>query len=96
MWLLKFHFAFSILCYITFVGFRKICRQALIDNGWGGNGKKKSDIGIFMACFVPLMNILIVILLLVMISMKKKNYDEMVKEAQAEHQPEGGGLFGEE
>lgn len=82
MWLLKLHFAFSILCFITFVGFRTICKQALIDNGWGGNGKKKSDLGLIAACFVPLMNIIVVVLLLVMISMKKSDYDEMIKKAK--------------
>lgn len=86
MWLLKLHFAFSFLCFITFIGFRKICRQALIGNGWGGNGKKKSDISLFIACCVPLMNVIIVVLLLVMISMKKSDYDEMVKKAKEDEQ----------
>lgn len=80
MWLLKLHFAFSILCFITFIGFRTICKQALMDNGWGSNGKKKSDFVLLLDCFVPFMNIIIVILLLVMISMKKSDFEKMCED----------------
>lgn len=82
MWLLKLHFAFSILCFITFVGFRRIYKQILIDNGWKGNGKRKNDFELLAVCFVPIMNVGIIAGLLTMIFMKKSDYEEMIKKVK--------------
>lgn len=82
MWLLKLHFALSILCFITFVGFRRIYKQVLIDNGWRGNGKRKSDFELLAVCFVPIMNVIIVAALLTMLSMRKSDCEEMIKKVK--------------
>lgn len=84
MWLLKLHFSISVLCLLTFVGFLKVYRQQVKDNGWidENEPKKKKSLSFYFIFFVPIMNILVVILLLVMISMKKKDFDRMCEEAK--------------
>lgn len=92
MWLLKFHVAFSVLCFITIIGFRNVYKQTLTDNGWVRNEKKKSDIRLFMNCLVPLMNVLIVITILSMIYMEKSEFDEFygVRERKGEDNEKTG------
>lgn len=34
MWLIKLHIAFSVLCLVTFLGFRTVFRDAIKQNGW--------------------------------------------------------------
>ncbi len=84
MWLLKLHFSISVLCMLTGIGFRTVYRQQIKDNGWidGGKVKKKSIFGYFMF-FVPIMNILTVILMFVMIGMKKNDFDKMCEDAKS-------------
>lgn len=82
MWLLKLHFAFSVLCLITFLGFRAVFKQSVKDNGWIDEYKKKKNIFGYLMFFVPIMNVLAVILLFVMISVKKKDFDKMCEEAK--------------
>lgn len=79
MWLLKLHFAFSILCFITFVGFRRIYKQTLMDNGW--KVKRRSIFELFAVFFVPILNVCIIAGLLTAISMKKSDYKEMMKKS---------------
>lgn len=77
MWLLKLHFSISILCLLTFLGFRMISREQIKENGYGGVNKKKSAYFIF---FVPILNILSVIVLLMMITMKKDDLEKKCEE----------------
>lgn len=77
MWLLKLHFSISVLCLLTFLGFRMISRDQIKENGYGGVNKKMSAYFIF---FVPVLNILSVIVLLMMIAMKKEDLEKKCEE----------------
>lgn len=77
MWLLKFHLAVSILCWMTFVGFRTVFKDTIVKNGYQSSEKKKRVHWIF---FVPLLNVGVVLVLLVMITMTKKELDKWIEE----------------
>jgi hypothetical protein len=79
MWLLKLHLAFSILCILTFVGFSTVFKETIKNNGYAISENKK-QITAYLMFFVPLLNILAVIVLLVMISVKKEDLDELIKD----------------
>lgn len=68
MWLLKLHFAVSILCILTFVGFKTVFREAIKNNGYVFSENKTKITG-YLMFFVPLLNILAVIVLLVVIGL---------------------------
>lgn len=83
MWLLKLHFSISVLCLITFIGFRNVYRETVKDNGWIDDEiKKKKSISVYFMFFVPIMNIIMVILEFMMICVKKKDFDKMCEEAK--------------
>lgn len=83
MWLLKLHFAISVLCLLTFHGFGAVYKQQIKDNGWGNDNEKKKRItGLSFFFFVPIMNILLVVVLFMMIGVKKKDYDKMCNESK--------------
>lgn len=83
MWLLKLHFSISVLCLITFIGFRSVYKQTIKDNGWiDDETKKKKSIFTYFIFFVPIMNILFVILEFMMICIKKKDFDNMCEDAK--------------
>lgn len=86
MWLLKLHFSISVLCLITFLGFRAVYKQQIKDNGWGSENKKKKITGAIFIFFVPIMNVLSVILLLMMIAIKKKDFDKMCEDAEKDNE----------
>lgn len=77
MWLLKLHFLISVLCLLTFLGFRMISREQIKENGYGGVNKKMSAYFIF---FVPILNLLSVFVLLMMITMKKDDLEKKCEE----------------
>lgn len=79
MWLLKLRVAFSVLCFITIVGFRNVCKQTLTDNGWTIKEKGKNDVKLFAHCLVPLMNAMMVITIFIMVYMKKSEVDEILE-----------------
>lgn len=86
MWLLKLHFAISILCLLTFIGFRVVYKQQIKDNGWGNDGEKKKSItGLSFFFFVPIMNILLVVVLFMMIGVKKKDYEKMCEDTKKDN-----------
>ena len=78
MWLLKFHLAFSFLCWITFIGFSIIGREIMINNGFS-NAKNLLINSIFKVWlfFVPLLNIFAIISLFMMLTMKKSDFDKI-------------------
>lgn len=78
MWLLKLHFAFSILCILTFIGFSKVFKETIKNNGYAVSENKK-QITAYLMFFVPLLNILAVIVLLVMVGVKKEELDEQIR-----------------
>lgn len=81
MWLLKLHFAISILCLITFIGFSKVFKEQIKENGWkDDNDKKKGKITGYLIFFVPIMNIISVPLIFLMIGMKKEDFYKMAEE----------------
>lgn len=83
MWLLKLHFSISILCLITFIGFMQVCRQNIKNNGWtDGVIKKKKSISFYLIFFTPIMNILTVIIMFFMISVKKKDFEKICEDAK--------------
>lgn len=83
MWLLKLHFSISVLCMLTLIGFKLVYKQQINDNGWiDEKKKKKKSISVYLMSFVPIMNVLLVVIMLLMISMKKKDFDKMCEDAK--------------
>lgn len=83
MWLLKLHSALSILLIVTFVGFSKVFRETIRQNGWLSEKRKKSY-SILLLLFVPIMNVLIVLLLFLMIGMKKEDFEALTNKIKEE------------
>lgn len=77
MWLLELHLVISVLCIITFIGFAKAYKEKIKENGWLSDGKKEVTISKHVAFFVPLMNILLVMVVFMMIVMKKEDFENM-------------------
>lgn len=79
MWLLKFHIAFGILCLITFIGFAKVFREQLKENGWKDSKKKKRFTNL-LVFFVPGLNVLLIITLFLMLCITKEKFYELKNE----------------
>ena len=79
MWLLKLHFAVSILCLLTFIGFKTVGKEAIKNNGYKSNEKRKSILS-YWIFFIPLLNFIIVLILFVMIGTKKVDLDKWIEE----------------
>ena len=73
MWLIKLHIAVSILCLITFIGFKIVSKETIKSNGWLSG--QKGNILAYLAFFVPIMNVLMVLVLFLMIGMKKEEWE---------------------
>lgn len=80
MWLLKLHFSISALCLLTFLGFRMVYKEQIKNNGHVPDEKKKKGISAYFIFFVPILNILSVIALLMMIAMKKEDFEKKCEE----------------
>ena len=85
MWLLKLHFAFSILCLITFFGVMMFSKDVLKQNGYVEDIKGKnniryylrhirSSISLILLMFVPILNISGVIIIFQMIRISKDEF----------------------
>lgn len=74
---------------LTFLGFREVYRQQVKDNGWidEENKKKKGIFGYFMF-FVPIMNVLAVIIMFLMIFVKKNDFDKMCEDTKKDKESE--------
>ena len=81
MWLLRFHFAISVLCLITFIGFRAVYKDSIKENGWIDD-KKPKKMSAWLMFFVPLMNVLFVACLFMMILVKKQDFEKKCEEAK--------------
>lgn len=81
MWLLKFHFAFSLLCLLTFTGFKVVGKEIMKQNGWlNDDDNKKKSIFVYWIFFVPILNVLILIVEFLMLGMKKEDFDKKCEE----------------
>ena len=85
MWLLKLHFAFSILCLITFFGVMMFSQDVLKRNGYVDKIEGKKNIRYYLRCirsfislillmFVPVLNISGIIIIFQMIRMSKDEF----------------------
>ena len=77
MWLLKLHFAFSILCMMIFFGVMMFSKDVLKRNGYVDEieGKKiRSFISLILLMFVPILNISGVIIIFQMIRISKDEF----------------------
>lgn len=76
MWLLKLHFAISILILITFLGFKWACKEQMIKNGWIDE-KKKKKFPNYLPFFVPLLNVIMLIAFFVTVGVTKEEFEKM-------------------
>lgn len=86
MWLLKLHFSISVLCFLTYMGFKAVFKDKMKENGYWQE-KKKKKLSSWLLFFVPILNILLVVTLFLMIGMKKDELEkkcEELKETSAE------------
>lgn len=79
MWLLKLHFSISVLCLLTFVGFKHIMKDQIKENGYISDNNRKSILS-YWIFFIPIMNIIIVAMEFVMFSTKKSDLDKWCEE----------------
>lgn len=87
MWLLKLHFSISVLCLLTFIGFKVVFKQLIKDNGWIGDEKRKrKSILSYFIFFIPLMNVIMVIVMFLLIGMKKKDFDKICEDAKKDNE----------
>lgn len=80
MWLLKFHFAFSVMCLLTFVGFKHVFGKVIKDNGWLEESKRKFAFLSYWIFFIPFLNILVLFCLFLMIASKKDELEKKLEE----------------
>lgn len=76
MWLLKLHFSISILSLIFCLGFSKLFREQILENGYKIPIKAKE----LYTFFVPFMNIFNIFAVCIMIFMKKEEFEKKIKE----------------
>lgn len=85
MWLLKLHFAFSILCMMIFFGVMMFSKDVLKRNGYVDEIEGKKNIRYYLRCirsfislillmFVPILNISGVIIIFQMIRITKDEF----------------------
>ena len=79
MWLIKLHIAFSVLCLVTFLGFRTVFRDAIKQNGWipeTKGAKKRNKLSAYLMLFCPIMNMLCVLMVLIEATVTKVDDEE--------------------
>ena len=79
MWLLKLHIAISILCLLTFCGFRTVFKEVLEQNGYLKEKKKPTMTG-WLVFFIPILNVATVVVLFVCITMTKEELTKWCEE----------------
>lgn len=83
MWIIKLHIAVSILSLISFYGFFIVCKEQIKKNGWMAEKKKRKLVAL-LAFFVPIMNVLMVLLLFVMIGVKQEEFEQLTEYVKKE------------
>lgn len=84
MWLLQLHFSVSILCLLTVWGFCKVFKEQIKENGYTSEGKKKSFFRLIWIFFIPVLNIFMVIIMFIMLSTKKQDFDNYCEKRKRE------------
>ena len=84
MWILKLHVAVSILIILTFIGFRTVMHQVIIDNGWNKDKKhsfwkSKYNPLAYWIFFVPVLRWICLAILFLECFCKKEKFDEFLK-----------------
>ena len=79
MWLLKLHFSISVLCLLSYFCILRFGRFRLSKNGWGYpiRGFSVKKLRAIFGAFIPILNVLLIITLVVMLCMKKKDFDSL-------------------
>ena len=90
MWLLKLHLAVSILCLLTHVGFRTVCKDLLVDNGYMKKDSKLKWKNFWMY-FIPILNVALVLVLFISITMTKKELDEWIESVKKKKESKNNG-----
>lgn len=80
MWLLKLHFSASILCLLTFIGFKHVGKEILKQNGYIDENKKNKKVFDYWVFFIPILNVFIVGIEFVMLVMKKSDLEKWCEE----------------
>lgn len=73
MWLLKLHIAISVLCLLTYLGFRTACAEQIKSNGYTLCARGLIEKSLM--CFVPFFRIVNLFVLFVFITNKKDNVE---------------------
>lgn len=82
MFLIKLHIEISILILITAIGFLILGKEQIKKNGWVDliDTNKKKDIRVFLIFFVPISNILMLLLIFVTIFKTREEIENMMEE----------------
>ena len=86
MWLLKLHFAFSVLCLITGFGFFALCRDEILKHGWIDPEKKNGRITVLLWFFVPLLNVFLVVLIFAAIAYDREYLRNCIEKLSKERE----------
>ena len=78
MWLLGVHIIISILCFMAMVRIINMYKAEIIANGWleGVKGRWTS----LLYVLIPVYNLLMVFVLMMMVFVKKVDFDKWIKE----------------
>lgn len=76
MWLLKLHFAVSVLCLLTVAGIRTVMKDTIKNNGYESRNDKRNILN-YWIFFIPILNLTLVVALFVMIGMKKDDLEKI-------------------
>jgi peptidoglycan biosynthesis protein MviN/MurJ (putative lipid II flippase) len=87
MWLLKLHFAVSILCLLVLIGVNTVLLPIVKDNGWGKEKHSAKEvvsatIRLVFTSFIPLINLLVMLASFIMILVKKEDYYKWSEKAK--------------
>ena len=77
MWLLNFHFAFSLLCWLAFAGIAIVFRSEMEKNGWTSPSPVSTkDIIKLVVFLIPIINVLAVVALWLMVITPKEDFEK--------------------
>lgn len=85
MILLKLHFAGSVLCLLTAIGFEVVFKDTIRKNGWYPEKRAPlwKRVTSNLAFFIPLLNVMATLALIMAVFCPKERLEGLVKEAEA-------------